>query len=203
MKTSYKILAVALTCVCVVLVARADNKPSGMTVAQPVAEATATQSMNPVTTIAPQIDAQAVSGASNAEALGGAASAVGGGGGNSSSTWNSDAWALALPGAAPAAVVSECHESQGGITVLGSGRGGKSRINQDCLAFVQCMQLVDKYAQLGGSAMALRQLELCAALTQDEIIEAEPVQSAGAVMADCLERQERIEAFAFSECGKR
>src|SRR5690606_12221271 len=96
---------------------------------------------------------------------------IGGAGGNSggntfenSTSYESRdrALALALPGqtAAPA-VAGECLEHTRGGSGLSIGVSGRTRINRECMEFVQCVALADRYAAWGQLQLAVEQLERC------------------------------------------
>lgn len=98
-------------------------------------------------------------------AKGGAGGAGGYSGGNSLSTAYESrdrALALALPGqtAAPA-VAGECLEHTRGGSGLSIGVSGRTRINRECMEFVQCVALADRYAAWGQLQLAVEQLERC------------------------------------------
>lgn len=113
----------------------------------------------------------AIAGAAATSSSGAEASSVANGGaggysgGNSLSTAYESrdrALALALPGqtAAPA-VAGECLEHTRGGSGLSIGVSGRTRINRECMEFVQCVALADRYAAWGQLQLAVEQLERC------------------------------------------
>lgn len=113
----------------------------------------------------------AIAGAAATSSSGAEASSVANGGaggysgGNSLSTAYDSrdrALALALPGqtAAPA-VAGECLEHTRGGSGLSIGVSGRTRINRECMEFVQCVALADRYAAWGQLQLAVEQLERC------------------------------------------
>lgn len=101
--------------------------------------------------------------------------------------------------AAAAAAADGCHESWGGKDGTLVKTGGRDVINEPCLAFEQCMRRAEFYHAIGRTDLAIVQLgaEDCGGL-QDPPAAAEALIP----VADCQERQRRLEEFALSECGK-
>lgn len=84
-------------------------------------------------------------------------------GGNSlSTTTNTKALALGLaPLVAAPAIALACMETTAGKGAFGAGVTGRNKLNAQCLAFTQCMSMVDKYQQLGQIALAVQKLDTC------------------------------------------
>src|SRR5690606_8393678 len=112
-------------------------------------------------------ESSAVGGDSRAVGIGGAS------GGNALSTSfesRDRALAVALPGQTGApAVAGECLEHTRGGSGLSIGVSGRTRINEDCMAFVQCVALADRYAAWGQLQLAVEQLERCGGVPAREI----------------------------------
>lgn len=121
----------------------------------------------------------AVAGASSSATGGAGGTGIGGAGGNSGGNTLATAYesrdralALALPGqtAAPA-VAGECLEHDRGGSGLSIGVTGRTRINRDCMEFVQCVAIADRYAAWGQLQLAVEQLEQCGGV-EDAVLEA-------------------------------
>jgi len=104
---------------------------------------------------------------------------IGGAGGNSggntfenSTSFHSRdrALALALPGQTGApAVTGECLEHLRGGSGASIGVSGRTRINRECMQFVQCVAIADRYAAWGQLRLAVEQLERCGGVRAGEL----------------------------------
>jgi len=117
-------------------------------------------------------DAEATSVANGGRAVG-----IGGAGGNSGGNTLSTAYesrdraiALALPGQTGApAVTGECLEHLRGGSGASIGVSGRTRINRECMQFVQCVAIADRYAAWGQLRLAVEQLERCGGVRAREL----------------------------------
>ena len=75
-----------------------------------------------------------------------------------------------MPGQTGApAVAGECLEHTRGGSGLSIGVSGRTRINRECMEFVQCVALADRYAAWGQLQLAVEQLERCGGVPAREI----------------------------------
>lgn len=115
----------------------------------------------------------------------GGAGGAGGGGGDggaalnegisvsSADSYSSRGWAIGLSGmpGAPDVGGHKCMEHNPVVMVLGSGKGGKTKLNMDCLEFEQCMATAEFYAKVGRIDMAIEQMatEECGGIKEYEL----------------------------------
>lgn len=101
-------------------------------------------------------------------------------GGNAFSTsynsaFNSRAYALAVASATAApAVQGECLIHLRGYNPLPSiGASGRTKYDKDCVRFVRCVALADRFAALGQVALAVRQVQACGGVAGEPVVAVE------------------------------
>src|SRR5690606_11527545 len=83
--------------------------------------------------------------------------------------FKSKSLALALPGAtADNGSTAPCLESARGVSILGVGWSGRTKINDECFAYQQCVGIAQLYASMDRVDLAVAQLQSCGGQTAKE-----------------------------------